>query len=190
MSLLRSQHESSWFAEGERGCHPSKMVRDPRTKTSVGAVDEGQRERKPRRPTASRSKRSTAKRCGTEAILNGLRRFAVWSELLQRLDVVTQRMGPSTPWPALTFNNDKASARAPLHESMDPHRKSQAWRTRCCKRGGSWRALALDNWRRKCRTTSLPLRTQARQDEPDHAHLPTQGADVVSGAELPTKQHH
>ena len=95
-------------------------------------------------------------------------------------------VGPSTPWPALMSNNDKASARAPLHESMDPYRKSQAWRTCCCKRGGSWRVLALDN----CRTTSLPLRKQARQDEPDHAHLPTQGTDVVSGAELPTKQHH
>ena len=45
----------------ERGCHASRMVRDhPRTTTSVGAVAEGQRERKPGRPTASRSKRSTA----------------------------------------------------------------------------------------------------------------------------------
>ena len=60
-------------------------------------------------------------------------------------------VGPSIPWPALTSSEDKASARAPLHASMDPHRKSQAWRTPCCRRGGSWRALALDNWRRKCR---------------------------------------
>ena len=52
---------------------------------------------------------------------------------------------------------------SPAARKQDPHRKSQAWRTRCCKRGGSWRALALDNWQRKYRLSSdhLPPTSQA-----------------------------